>query len=199
MVSTPALHRAFTLVVNAADVSTGCLSSMLRAFAKSTWAGFARALELINVCHTTMVALDQQTMSPRRPFEGVAPAVPPLALEAHPKAGTVATEATAANARQEERAALSQWHQAIRKHRHRSTMEIRQPLSTPPTADEMASLHQMHRSSILAQEQPRSTRPPPPRTVQRFTFRSSFAVFPEKRNVHGKLFGGFVAGQVGAV
>ena len=153
---------------------------------------------LINVCHTTMVALDKHTMRPRRSAEGFAAAVPPLAFEAHPKAGaeTAVAQLAAAAARQEERTALSQWHQTIRKHRHSNTMEIRQPLSTPPTADEMASLHKMHRSSILTQEQPLATRPPPPRTVQQLTFRSSLAVFPEKRNVHGKLFGGFVAAQV---
>jgi len=61
----------------------------------------------------------------------------------------------------------------------------------------MTQLHEMHRRTILEQEQPAASRPPPPRTIGQYTFRSSFVVFPEKRNVHGKLFGGFVVAQVG--
>ena len=43
--------------------------------------------------------------------------------------------------------------------------------------------------------QARETAERPVKAVRDATFRSSFVVFPEQRNVHGKLFGGFVMEQ----
>jgi acyl-CoA hydrolase len=94
-----------------------------------------------------------------------------------------------------ERASLAAWHGDIRRKRLRRTMQLRLPLSLPPELSEMAALHEAHRRYTLDQGRPASSRPLPPRTVGQFTFRSSFVAFPEQRNVFGKVFGGFVAGQ----
>jgi hypothetical protein len=115
-----------------------------------------------------MVALDAQTLRPRKAAPGEPPAVPPLALEsdtrllpadaeaaaaagvaAAGKVGTAGTPGTAAaaalvaaaNVRQSERAALAAWHQAIRRARTQATMQIRQPVSAPPTAEVSVYAH----------------------------------------------------------
>ena len=166
---------------------------------------------LVNVCHTTMVALCKDTMRPARRM------VPPLALEVVPPAYTAplaeavaSGEVAAANAaaaasvgssrvfereraKQGERAALSAWHGSIRKQRRASTMQLRLSQSLPPTPEEMQSLHAAHIRLVDEQTKPAGERPKPPRTVRQSTYRSSFVLFPEQRNVHGKLFGGFVA------
>lgn len=137
------------------------------------------AEHLVNVCHTIMVALDAKTM---RPAKGC---VPPLELEPDP----------AARAAQEARAATAERHAAIRKARAASTMQLRAPISAPPTAEEMRALHELHRADVRLREAP-PPRAQAPRTVGDLTFSSSFVIFPESRNVHGKLFGGYVMAQV---
>lgn len=131
---------------------------------------------LVNVCHTTMVALNGATMRPARG------AVPPLAVDAFDAAG------------QETRAELAALHGTIRKRNSATTMQLRAPMSAPPTAQEMRAIHELHRNAIKLQEAP-SPREPTPHAIGDLTFRSSFVVFPENRNVHGKLFGGFVMAQ----
>jgi acyl-coenzyme A thioesterase 9 len=72
-------------------------------------------------------------------------------------------------------------------------MQLRLPVSEPPSPVEMRRIHQLHQGRILQSEGLQSntvssTLP----VVSDFTFRASCVVFPEQRNVHGKLFGGFV-------
>jgi len=104
---------------------------------------------LINVCHTTMVALDAQTLRPRKVAGNEPPPVPPLAIETaspglsvHSCGGSSRNSSTAntpsveeAQARQAERASLAEWHKAIRSARTQATMQIRQPVSAPPTEE----------------------------------------------------------------
>ena len=137
---------------------------------------------LVNVCHTTMVALDKMTM---RPAKG---SIPPIEEE------SLVNGDTSVIVRQNERTALAKWHNDIRKTRGEMSMQIRLPFSTAPSESEMAALHAMHRAAIVEQESA-LPRAPPPRVVGDYTYRSSFVVFPEQRNVHGKLFGGWVAAQ----
>ncbi len=121
---------------------------------------------LMNVCHTTMVALDGTTM---RPAKG---SVPPLAVDAFDAAG------------QEERASLAVLHGSIRKQRNASTMALRAPLSAPPTAEEVQSVHELHRHTIAVQEAP-SPREPTPHAVGELTFRSSCVVGADGTPVRG--------------
>ena len=129
---------------------------------------------LVNVCHTVMVALDPATM---KPLSKSGRSIRPLEL----------TDDT----RDAERLQLAQQHQEIRQARSRQAMQLRLPVSAPPTPEEMRRVHQLQQGLILQSEEPNSNKPPPP-VVADFTFRSSCVVFPEQRNVHGKLFGGFV-------
>ena len=73
-------------------------------------------------------------------------------------------------------------------------MQLRTAISTPPTPREVETIHQLHQRAVQMREGP-PARPPAPRTVGDYTFRSSFVIFPEDRNVHGKLFGGYVMSQ----
>jgi len=75
-------------------------------------------------------------------------------------------------------------------------MQLRLPASHPPTADEMRELHECYREIAHQEEEPSTTRTKPkaPR-VRDFTFRSSHVIYPEQRNVHGKLFGGYTMEQ----
>jgi acyl-coenzyme A thioesterase 9 len=136
--------------------------------------------EIINVCHTTMVALDRTGRS-MGSSNDQAIVLPALAMD---------DEDTG----QAERLSLAKWHDTIRKHRAQSTMQLRTKISFPPTNDEVQALHELHRTAIHMTEMPKP-RPPWPRTVAEYTFHSSVVIFPEDRNVHGKLFGGYVMSQ----
>jgi acyl-coenzyme A thioesterase 9 len=143
---------------------------------------------LLNVCHTIMVALDSATM---KPLSKVGKQLPSLVME------TVDDE---------QRLELAKKHQEMRSRRSAQAMLLRSPVSVPPTFEEMKRLHQLHVHRARTKEQHsfsaassastgNSTKDDPsspPPMVSDFTFRSSTVIFPEKRNVHGKLFGGFV-------
>lgn len=136
--------------------------------------------ELVNACHTVMVALDPHTM---RPLNNVNVTLPALEYEdGEDEEG------------QRHRAELAEWHECIRKARVKSTMQLRTSISTPPTPSEVQDIHHLHQNAIRMREG-RSPRPIRPRNVGEYTFRSSFVIFPEDRNVHGKLFGGYVMSQ----
>ncbi|KAL3915166.1 MAG: hypothetical protein SGILL_005776, partial [Bacillariaceae sp.] len=122
---------------------------------------------LVNVCHTVMVALDAKS---GKPLSRVGRSVPSLTIQ---------------NEGDKRRLELAQIHNNIRKDRGASTMQLRSPVSNPPTAEEMETLHQQHRQRRL---NPNEEHP----CVKDFTFRSSTVIFPENRNVHGKLFGGYI-------
>jgi len=134
------------------------------------------SLDLINVCHTVMVGLEKSTLSS---LSKAGKRLPPLVLQ---------TDVD------RQRAALADQHQQIRRKRSENTMQLRLPMSSPPNVDEMKELHKLHqdRAMIRRQVQTGNARIEMPPTVNDFTFRSSTIIYPEARNVHGKLFGGFV-------
>lgn len=90
---------------------------------------------LLNVCHTTMVALDGETMRPAKD------AVP--ALSADP---------TADAAGQHARTKLAALHSTLRKRAASFSMQLRAPMSRPPTSEEMMAIHSLHQHAIQVQE-----------------------------------------------
>jgi hypothetical protein len=101
-----------------------------------------------------MVALDAKTLRPRKVAADEPPPVPPLALETArsglgvgsisggSSSDSAITDSPAstptveeAQARQAERTALADWHKAIRSARTKNTMQIRLPVSAPPTEE----------------------------------------------------------------
>ena len=130
---------------------------------------------LVNSCATTMVAVDGAT---GKPAKG---AVPPLGA---PDA------ADASNF--ELRSELAATHAAIRRRRAGGSMLLRDGRSHPPRPEEMEAVHELEREALRARE---AGDRPVKSIGASATFRSSFVVFPEQRNVHGKLFGGFVMEQ----
>lgn len=137
---------------------------------------------LVNVCHTIMVALDPESM---KPLSRVGKALPPLVVETPDD---------------EFRTELAGQHEQIRQNRSQTTMQLRNKVSAPPNLEEMQALHQLHRHRTLQREGRLddtncSTNDKELPTVQEYTFRSSRVIFPEQRNVHGKLFGGFVMAE----
>jgi len=74
--------------------------------------------------------------------------------------------------------------------------------SAPPTQQEMGDIHSLHQQVISEQQNQKNlgkgvssfVTPCLPH-VHQHTYRSSVIVYPERRNVHGKLFGGFVMEQ----
>lgn len=150
---------------------------------------------LVNVCHTIMVALDPTTMKPlvvrSKTSDGHSQSdhsiLPPLHTDPH----------DAKN--QAERLAMAEWHDQIRKARAASSLQLRTPISTPPTPTEVQAIHQLHQQVTRLREssgnQPGCPPNVHPRTVGAYTFRSSAVIFPEHRNVHGKLFGGYVLSE----
>ncbi|KAL3928120.1 MAG: hypothetical protein SGBAC_012781 [Bacillariaceae sp.] len=133
--------------------------------------------KLVNVCHTIMVGLDPQSM---KVLSKVGKALPPL----------VAEEAFD----DDRRIRLAEQHEQIRLDRSKNAMQLRSKVSAPPTFDEMEELHKLHRQRALQREGKPDNECAPP-TVNEYTFRSSRVIFPEQRNVHGKLFGGFVMAE----
>lgn len=76
-------------------------------------------------------------------------------------------------------------------------MSLRSPKSsTPPTFEELEELHQLQwaRSLYHQKHHGRTTTAEQQLypSIHDYTFRSSTVVYPENRNMHGKLFGGFV-------
>lgn len=126
---------------------------------------------LVNVCHTMMVALDKDT---GKSLGKVGRRIPKLILETEDDG---------------QRDTLARQHATIRRQRQASAMQLRSPVSNPPTQEEFEQLHELHRSRVLQQHDDTTSKQC---SVADYTFRSSTVIFPENRNVHGKLFGGFV-------
>ena len=141
---------------------------------------------LINVCHTAMVALDKSTM---RPVKG---AVPPLELPAKQEAAGLDARDDP-NPNQIERLELAKLHKVMMARRRANEMLLRSPVSQPPTSEEMAAVHELHRGAVASFEAP-APRVDRPDEISYHTHTSSTVVFAESKNVHGKAFGGFVAG-----
>ena len=92
---------------------------------------------LVNVCHTTMVALDKATM---RPCKG---AVPPIVLPE-------GDEACAAR----ERLELAWEHKAQQAKERAVQLSTHAKESNPPTTDEMVAVHELHRAAVAAKGAP---------------------------------------------
>lgn len=133
---------------------------------------------LVNICHTTMVAVDEDKLKPIRRGS----AVPRLAVD------------PADEGDQNRRQLLVDSHQRIRRRRQRESMQLRKPASKPPTTEELIYLHGMLSSIALERDVP-TPRPKPPPLIRDYTFESHFVVYPEKRNAQGTLFGGFIVEQ----
>eukprot|EP01047_Picozoa_sp_COSAG01_P032173 COSAG01_NODE_2313_length_7933_cov_79.874777_5_plen_117_part_00 len=86
------------------------------------------------------------------------------------------------------------WHATIRKARGGAPLDLRAHNSVPPTPDEMSRYHSIFRGLLEDQMLP-PPRSRPPMTITAATYLSSYVIYPEQRNVHGKLFGGWVAGD----
>jgi len=129
---------------------------------------------LLNVCHTIMVALDDET---GKPLGKVGKRVTPLVAETKDD---------------EDRLVLAKQHSQIRSIRSAQAMQLRAPVSAPPTVEEMRGLHQLHQTRARRNEAGGKHSLPALPRVADYTFRSSTVIFPEQRNVHGELFGGFV-------
>ena len=184
---------------------------------------------LVNVCFTSMVAVDKDTL---RPVKGK-DTIPKLTFRNHrnnannddddddaaadddtdedSNSNSKYTSSREEESRQQIRAEMAQQHAQIRKERFATSMQLRHgPSSSPPTQQEMTDIHALHQRVIMNQYRTTtssssssssinadaSTLPPPPLAhVRQHTYRSSVVIYPEKRNVHGKLFGGFVMEQ----
>ena len=140
----------------------------------------AQVENLINVCFTCMVAVDKTTL---RPMKNVIP--------------KLSTSITIEDSNEEHndpeqdilqmRVEMAEQHNQIRKERFASSMQLRGQLSSPPTQEEMFTIHALHQQILKGEEDL-------PRVTQH-TYKSSVVVYPEKKNVNGKLFGGFVMEQ----
>lgn len=123
--------------------------------------------KLLNSCHTVMVCVDAETL---KPVKGVVPA-----LEADPD-----------DAGQGERTQLAALHAQVRKWRANESISLySRHLTKPPDDTEMAAIHALHREATRTDTV----------TVAEHTHAALVVAFPERRNVHGKTFGGFVAAQ----
>lgn len=140
--------------------------------------------KLINVCFTSMVAVDKQKL---RPVKGAVPK-----LSSHVEINHENEEGLQEQDFQRIRAEMATQHAQIRKKRFETSMQLRNgPSSSPPTQQEMKDIHSLHQRSSADQFGNGSPLP----HVHQYTYRSSVVVYPEKRNVHGKLFGGFIMEQ----
>ena len=172
---------------------------------------------LVNVCFTSMVAVDEDSLRP------IKNAIPKLSLRNHRKnandgdnddadeddnsnINSKYTSCGEEESRQQIRTEMAQQHAQIRKKRFATSMQLRHgPSSSPPTQQEMTDIHALHQRVVMNHHHTRSsssnadapgTLPLPPLPhVHQHTYRSSVVIYPEKRNVHGKLFGGFVMEQ----
>eukprot|EP00547_Thalassionema_nitzschioides_P012824 CAMPEP_0194255722 /NCGR_PEP_ID=MMETSP0158-20130606/35111_1 /TAXON_ID=33649 /ORGANISM="Thalassionema nitzschioides, Strain L26-B" /LENGTH=482 /DNA_ID=CAMNT_0038994171 /DNA_START=117 /DNA_END=1566 /DNA_ORIENTATION=+ len=141
--------------------------------------------QLVNVCYTTMVAVDTKTL---RPIKNV---IPSLILNDAREGDS--------NERQVMRMDMAKQHNKTRKERMASSMQLSHNISHPPTAAEMEAFHLLyrrrHQNYLLPSEERQCTS----QLVSDHTYRSSLVVYPERRNVHGKLFGGFVVEKSHAI
>ena len=153
---------------------------------------------LVNVCFTSMVAVDPDTL---RPVKNVIPKL------IYSSSNSDSSSSGEEESRQRIRTEMAQQHGQIRKERFATSMQLRHgPSSSPPTQQEMTDIHALHQRVIMNPHPDSSingigngsingadARALP--HVHQHTYRSSVVVYPEKRNVHGKLFGGFVMEQ----
>lgn len=128
--------------------------------------------QLVNVCHTVMVALDRSTMTP-------AP-LPPLV---HSSADVYAAR----------RRALASSHAALRRDRQAASMKLRDEGSAPPTSDEMRKIHLLHRRRTAALEDPEEDAQETFALVQDHRYFVKQCIYHEGRNLHGNVFGGYIA------
>jgi acyl-CoA hydrolase len=171
---------------------------------------------LMIVCFTSMVAVDKDNLRP------IKNAIPKLTFRNNQKNANdddgdsekdsnsninrKCTSSGEEESRQQIRTEMAQQHAQIRKKRFATSMQLRHgPSSSPPTQQEMTDIHALHQRVVMNHHHTRSsssnadapgTLPLPPLPhVHQHTYRSSVVIYPEKRNVHGKLFGGFVMEQ----
>ena len=160
---------------------------------------------LVNVCFTSMVAVDPDTL---RPVKNVIPKLIYSSSNSNSDSNSDSSSGGEEESRQRIRTEMAQQHGQIRKERFATSMQLRHgPSSSPPTQQEMTDIHALHQRVIM-NPHPDSNgssingngsingadaRALP--HVHQHTYRSSVVVYPEKRNVHGKLFGGFVMEQ----
>ena len=130
---------------------------------------------LIQCCHTAMVALDKES---RRPAKD---AVPTLVIGD----GDAAAAA---------RLVLAARHKEYRKKQNQEAINLRAPISSPPTPSEMSGIHELWRSATALAEQ-RGPRVEKPETIAHHTHHKAVIVYPESRNLAGNTFGGFVMAQ----
>ena len=130
---------------------------------------------LINFCHTIMVALDSESMKTLS------------------KVGKQLTPLNTQTEDDKEREELARKHQQIRSQWSAQAMQLRSPVSVPPTFDEMKGLHQLYVALTRKKERATSSndevvvKTSLPPMISEYTFRSSTIIYPEQRNVHGKL------------
>eukprot|EP00956_Cyclotella_meneghiniana_P013176 scaffold18841_cov83-Cyclotella_meneghiniana.AAC.10 len=142
--------------------------------------------KLVNVCFTSMVAVDSNTL---RPIKDVIPDLTSSVdtylegFDEHMQRAVL-------------RAQMADEHNTMRKQRRAISMQLRGPPSSPPTNDEMSTIHQIHQIEVnnTINENDARQESHLPR-VSEYTFKSHVVVYPERRNVHGKLFGGFAMEQ----
>ena len=142
--------------------------------------------KLVNVCFTSMVAVDSNTL---RPIKDVIPDLTSSVdtylegFDEHMQRAVL-------------RAQMADEHNTMRKQRRAISMQLRGPPSSPPTHDEMSTIHQIHQIEVnnTINENDARQESHLPR-VSEYTFKSHVVVYPERRNVHGKLFGGFAMEQ----
>lgn len=167
---------------------------------------------LLNVCFTSMVAVDKKTLRPAKNM------VPKLIFhgkedDAFGSHNNVDADDGSENGigndsdnhrnriqnnaeeAQKIRMEMAIQHAKIRKKRYETSMQLLHgPSSSPPTQHEMNEIHILQQRAISQQQQQQQRHHALPH-VHQHTYRSSVVVYPEKRNVHGKLFGGFVMEQ----
>eukprot|EP00467_Chlorarachnion_reptans_P006133 CAMPEP_0114536474 /NCGR_PEP_ID=MMETSP0109-20121206/29028_1 /TAXON_ID=29199 /ORGANISM="Chlorarachnion reptans, Strain CCCM449" /LENGTH=271 /DNA_ID=CAMNT_0001720227 /DNA_START=1 /DNA_END=816 /DNA_ORIENTATION=- len=124
-----------------------------------------------------MVALDFQTNRPTP--------VPPLNPDPEDAQG------------EKQRRNLAMWNKARLKHRRETSMLLRERMSIPPTPEEMRGVHELHRIAAQAWEEGNSRQVELVNSrqvelVRTHTHSVCQTIFPEGRNVHGALFGGYI-------
>jgi acyl-coenzyme A thioesterase 9 len=129
--------------------------------------------KLIHFAHTVMVALNSEMTK--------TVAVCPLDVS------------DTADSQSSERAAISQDLGRHREARRQQSTALHQD-SAPPLPEEMAELHSLFKATTLAQQSGDTVSEMEDLVpMASTTVTSSMVIFPEDRNLHGKLFGGFIA------
>lgn len=127
---------------------------------------------LVHFCHTVMVATEK--------FSGKVVAVPPLSLEGVNDLGGGGKQ----------RADIVEQNRRERKNRQAMNMSLRGK-SVPPSPDEMDKVHQLFLEAVRIEESGLDEEKG--QWMSKWTFTNSLMIYPEQKNLHGKLFGGFVA------